>query len=83
MRRRVHVHIGRLVLRGVPAVDGDAIADGLRTELGRQLERSADRFGVGHAVPSLRLSPLGVRATEGPAGMGRVAGRAVAQGILR
>ena len=82
MSRQVHVHIGRLVLRGVGADQRDAVAAGLRAELERQLARSADGLER-RAVPSLRLKPFSLPTGGSPEQCGRLAGRAVGRGLLR
>ena len=82
MSRQVHVHIGRLVLRGVAADQREAIAAGLREELGRQLARSADALRERH-VPALRLPPITIAEGRGPEQQGRLAGRALAKGLMR
>ena len=82
MSRQVHVHIGRLVLRGVTADEREAIASGLREEIGRQLSHSADELRDRH-VAALRLPPIKMPEGSAPEQRGRLAGRAVVRGLVR
>ena len=56
--KRVTVHIDRLVLRGLPDVDGEGIAEGIEQELGRVLAdpEAVRQLTSSGDVPRLRTS---------------------------
>jgi hypothetical protein len=78
--RRVAVHVERLVLRGVDAGDGQAVAAGLRAELSRLLAdpRVAAQWSARREVRHLRLP--GIRVGGGAGWQGELGG-AVAQAV--
>jgi hypothetical protein len=77
--RHVHVHIDRLVLKGVAHGDRHAVAEGLQHELRRVL---ADRQTVAsmtdrREIPRLRVASASIDPSASP----RHLGERVAQGI--
>lgn len=78
---RITLHIDRLRVRGARAGDAAALAAGLRTALTAQL--AANPGGLtGQGADHLRVSlPQG--AGQGPAALGRSAGRQIAGALTR
>ncbi|VTU35480.1 hypothetical protein [Variovorax sp. PBL-E5] len=79
---KVVLHIDRLVLRGVPAAERDAVVAGLKAALAREfaLPGVAERLAsTGHrdAVRARFAAPAGAQA------LGRDAGRHMAAGVRR
>jgi len=86
--RRVVMHIDRLVLRGVDARDGRAVAAGLREELSRMLADPgvAREWAAGRELPLMRLP--GVRVDDGvgvawPGELGGVVARSIGRAMSR
>lgn len=79
---RVIVHIDRLVLKGFRPEDRDAIAEGLREELGRRLGEPA---AIQNWAASGHRERLRMRLPQGndPVALGRDAGRQIAEGGKR
>jgi hypothetical protein len=82
----IHVHIDRIVLRGIDPADQKALISGLRTELSRILTDPATRTAqIGsRRTPVLRLGklPLG-QGTAGARTLGTGIARAIGKGIAR
>lgn len=83
---RIHLHIDRIVLRGVDAADRHALVQGLQTELARVLVDPEARAAMkaSRRVPVLRLGRMAM--TPGPAGarsFGTGVARAIGKGIRR
>jgi hypothetical protein len=80
---RVIVTIDRLVLRGFPAAQRDAIVAGLQTELQKQFGAPADGglFGGSRSLASLRAKPMTLAATAKPQQIGVNAARTLARSI--
>jgi len=83
--KRVVLHIDRLVLRGFHPADRDAIAEGLRAELGRLLAdpSSAARLGAMPHVPKVDGGRVTLRREGAASEAGAALGGAVARGITR
>jgi hypothetical protein len=82
----IHLHIGRLVLDGLPigAHDGPLVQAALEAELARLLTGIApEAFGQGFAVPSLRAEAVRLDAGATPQGIGAQVARALHKGIGR
>lgn len=78
---RVILHVDRLVLRGIPREQRDALVLALRQELSRQLAAPAFREGLtGRHVAALATAPLAAGRTS-PAGLGRQSARLIAKGL--
>ena len=79
---RVVVHIDRLVLHGVRAREASSMAEALRGELVRGLERGAARTLAGRGDRSrLALQVPRLAPTADATRVGALVGRRVAQGI--
>ena len=80
---RINVTIDRLVLRGFPADQRDAIAAALAAELRQQWAYPAavERLGGGRSQESVRTRPIGLAAVAKPHQVGAEAGRAIARSI--
>lgn len=80
MNGQIHLHIDRLVLRGIDPADKHALADGLKTELVRVLADPAMRAVMMRArrTPVLRLGRMDME--PGMAGA-RALGKGVAKAI--
>jgi len=80
-RPRINVTIDRLVLRGFPADQRDAIAAALAAELRRQWcdPAAVDRLGGSRSIESVRAQPVGLAAGAKPRQVGTQAGRAIAR----
>jgi hypothetical protein len=82
--RKIHLHIGRLVLRGIDAADRAAVVSGLKSELARVLADPAMRASLSRSAqtPVLRLG--NVAFASGPARarkLGSNVGRAIGRGL--
>jgi len=77
--KRVIVHIDRLVLRGLDGSDRDAIADGLRGELARQLvnEGALAELTARSHVPLIRVPGVTLERGMTP----KLIGTSLARGI--
>lgn len=80
---RVNVTIDRLVLRGFPPAQRDAIAAGLVGQLQRQFAdvASVKDIGGSRSVASLRAEPLRPSRGAAPGQIGAQAGRQLARSI--
>lgn len=79
---RIHLTIDRVVLRGIPREQCDALMSGLHSELSRLLVAPDFAQGLqGHHVASVRSSELRTAAGAGPAELGKQAAQRIAQGI--
>jgi hypothetical protein len=80
---RIVVTIDRLVLRGFPATQRDAIAAGVVAELQRQLSTPAagGQFGDSRSLVSLRAKPMTLATAAKPQQIGAQAGRQLARSI--
>lgn len=77
---RIHLTIDRVVLRGIPREQRDALMSGLHSELSRLLVAPDFAQGLqGHHVASVRSSE--VRTAAGPDELGKQAAQRIAQGI--
>lgn len=81
--RRVVVHIDRLLLHGLPVTDPRGVAEGLRSELGRQLAVAGtlDGTAAGANAAPLRPAAIKVGRTGSAAGLGHQVARAIAGAI--
>ncbi|MBR0713549.1 hypothetical protein [Bradyrhizobium liaoningense] len=81
--RCVHVTIDRLVLRGFPPDQRDAIAAGLTQELVAQLSSpaTARQLRVSCSLASLRTAPVQLATSATPQAIGIGAGRRLARSI--
>lgn len=79
---RVHLHIDRLVLRGVPREQRDAVVRSLENEIARQLAQPGahENFRPRHA-PSLRTGPLTLAEGATPKQLGASAARALVRSL--
>ena len=77
--QRVNVSIDRLVLRGIPREQRDAIAEGLQAELQRQLgdPAVAGRFRSSRSVAAVRAKPVALSDSTKPAQAGARAARSL------
>jgi hypothetical protein len=77
----VHVHIERLVLRGVAATDRDAVVQALQAEVERQLSQPgvAERLATAPSRPALRPAPRA--ASTGAQALGNAAAQQLVQGL--
>jgi hypothetical protein len=82
--QRVHVTIDRLLLRGFPPEQRDAIAAGLTRELVAQLSDPAttQQLRVSRSLASLRTAPVQLARSATPQAIGEGAGRRLARSIL-
>jgi len=80
-RPHINVTIDRLVLRGFPAEQRDAIAAALVEELKQQWRdpSAVDRLGGSRSLESVRAQPINLPAQAGPQRTGALAGRAIAR----
>ncbi len=80
---RVVVHIDRLVLKGFPPEDRQALAEGLRQELGRLFAAPDAAQGLAARGDAGRLRVSGVRvgATAAPGHVGTQAARGIVRGM--
>lgn len=86
--QRVTVHIDRLVLRGFERPDGEAIAEGLRSELARLLANQCagcDENGLAgnRHVGRIRVGELRLGADSGAADIGAKLATGVAGGLRK
>jgi hypothetical protein len=79
--KQVHVHIERLVLRGVTSVDRDAVVLALQAEIARQLREPgvAERLATAPSRPTLRPEPR--VATAGAQALGQAAAQQLVRGL--
>jgi hypothetical protein len=79
---RVVVHVDRLVLRGVDARDGQAVAAGLQAELTRMLAEPgvASQWGAVRDLPPMRLPRVRIHDGAGVGWQSELGG-AAARGI--
>jgi hypothetical protein len=82
----IHVHIDRVVLRGIDAADRDALVAGLKTELTRVLSDPATQGGMtkSRRTPLMRLGKMPME--EGIGGARKLGGgiaQAIGRGIKR
>jgi hypothetical protein len=80
-RPRINVTIDRLLLRGFPAEQRDAIAAGIAAELQQQWQDPAvvDRFGSSRSLDTVRAHPIRLAAEARPQQVGAQVGRAIAR----
>ncbi|TPQ34853.1 hypothetical protein C2U70_16005 [Bradyrhizobium guangdongense] len=80
---RVHVTIDRLVLRGFPPEQRDAITAGLTGELIAQLGNpaTAQQLRASRSLASLRTAPVQLAAAATPQAIGAGAGRRLVRSI--
>ena len=80
---RVVVHIDRLVLKGFPHQDRQALAEGLQQELGRLFAEpdAARQLAARADVGQLKVSGVRVGPSTAPANVGTQAARGIARGI--
>ena len=79
---RVNVTIDRVVLRGFPADQRDAIAAGLMREMRERLsDPGAQQFGASRSLASLHAAPMNVTSPAAPQTIGAQAGRRLARSI--
>lgn len=80
---RVIVHINRLLLHGFRNEDRHAIADGLRTELGRHFSGldAARLLSSRGDLPHLTLGAFRIGTRTTPARIGAQAGRTIGKGL--
>ncbi len=82
---KLHVHIDRLVLEGLPvtSLHGPLIQQAVEKELARLLETHglADELRQGGAVPRVAAGSVQFGKDQRPAGLGQGIARAVHQGI--
>jgi hypothetical protein len=80
---RVVLHIDRLVLTGFPQQDRQALAEGLRQELGRLFAEPdvAQGLAARGDVGRLEVSGIRVRQDAAPANVGAQAARGIVRGI--
>jgi len=78
----IHLTIDRVVLRGIPREQRDALMSGLHAELSRLLAAPDFARGLqGHHVASVRGGELRTAAEAGPGELGKQAAQRIAQGI--
>ncbi len=78
---RVTLHVDRLVLRGIPRGQREALVGALRDELARQLATPAFREGLcNRHLASVATTPLAGGEPSG-ARLGRQSARLIAKGI--
>jgi hypothetical protein len=77
---RIDITIDRLVLRGFPAAQRDALASSLQLALGRHFTRAAlaGDIGASRDIASLRARPISGR-DRGPQYIGTAAAREIAR----
>ena len=82
---RIVLHIHRLTLNGYSLSDGQAVAEGLRDELGRHCaEPGAAQALQGLSnLDRLQAGRVPVPAAAAPADAGRQAARGIARGLVR
>ena len=81
--RRIALHIGQLVLHGVPAAHRQQVGEAVRQELARLLSEgglSAD-LAAGGAVPRLEAGSLTMRPGAAPEALGTQVAQAVYSGL--
>jgi hypothetical protein len=83
--KRVVLHVDRLVLKGFPAEHRDALAHGLRAELGRLLAEPAmaERLAAVGNVERIRPSNARVAPDAAPRTTGASVARAIVNGVSR
>ena len=82
----IHVHIDRIVLRGIDPSDRHALVSGLKTELARVLADPATQSGMGKSrrTPVMRLGAMPMeQGTVGARKLGGGIARAIGKGIKR
>jgi hypothetical protein len=81
--QRVHVTIDRLVLRGFPAEQRDAIVAGLTRELVAKLGNpaAAQQLRVSRSLALLRTPPVQLATSATPLAIGEGAGQRLARSI--
>jgi hypothetical protein len=81
--KSIRVTIDRLVLRGFPSHQRDAIAAALIAELERELGRSTGTLGTSRSEYRVRPAPLKLTGTSGAKDIGAAAGRGLARSLRR
>jgi hypothetical protein len=82
----IHVHIDRIVLRGVDPADRDALVSGLKSELARVLAHpeAAASYAVTRRTPVMRLGQIAMEPGLGGARkFGNSVARAIGKGMAR
>jgi hypothetical protein len=81
--KSIRVTIDRLVLRGFPAHQRDAIAAALIAELERELGRAPGTLGASRSEHNVRAAPLKLTGGSGAKEIGAAAGRGLARSLRR
>lgn len=81
--RSIRVTIDRLVLRGFPPHQRDAIAAALIAELERELGLSTGTLGSSRSEHRMRPAPLKLAGTSSAKDIGAAAGRGLARSLRR
>ena len=81
--KSIRVTIDRLVLRGFPAHQRDAIAAALIAELERELGYAPATLGSSRSEHMVRAAPLKVRGGSSARDIGAAAGRGLARSLRR
>lgn len=77
--KRIVLHVGRLVLRGVDRSDAEAVSDALQAELQRLLgPGGAGILAVQGSSHALQAGPVRLAPGAGAAGLGRAAAASIA-----
>jgi hypothetical protein len=81
---RIHVHIDRVILKGIEAPIGNALIDGLRGELSRALSNPAAQVGAKyHCTPVIRLGRISMEpGTFGGRRLGIGMARAIERSVM-
>jgi hypothetical protein len=81
--KNIRVTIDRLVLRGFPARQRNAIAGALIAELERELGQPADSLGNDRSEHGVRPAPLKLASASSAKDIGVSAGRRLARSLRR
>jgi len=81
----VRLHIERLVVEGLElsAADGAHLQGAIAEELSARLASADPAQWTGFSVPALAVGPIAIGEGAGPDLLGRSAGAALHQGLLR
>ena len=79
--REVKLHIERLVLRGLPGVQGEVLAESLRTEIQRQLSLPGVAQRLAAAPPRALLRPAAPLPAAGSRALGSAAAQRIVEGL--
>jgi hypothetical protein len=83
--KRVHVHIDRLVLKGLGNGSPEAIAQGLQQQLAAMLSApgAIDAWNSSGHTPRLQVGPVVMTADASPAQVGQSLCDAIGKGVTR